>query len=141
VIDLYYQHRVDPDTRLRRQWEPWRSWFRRKGSRSLRSGLATIRQATVHPISALQTEYSLWSREPEAEILPTCRELGIGFVPYSPLGEGFLPVKSRASTLYPREIIAERYPRFRRELTVESGTAADGSRQGSQTRTASPAWF
>ena len=71
---------------------------------------ATIRRAmAVHPISALQTQYSLWSREPESEILPTCRELGIGFVPYSPLGRGFLTGKIKAATRYLRETIGPGY--------------------------------
>ena len=78
---------------------------------------ATIRRAhAVHPISALQTEYSLWSREPEAEILPTCRELGIGFVPYSPLGRGFLTGKIKSlADLSEGDYRAERYPRFQAE--------------------------
>jgi aryl-alcohol dehydrogenase-like predicted oxidoreductase len=78
---------------------------------------ATIRRAqVVHPISALQTEYSLWSREPEAEILPICRELGIGFVPYSPLGRGFLTGKIRSmDDLFEGDYRASRYPRFQAE--------------------------
>jgi aryl-alcohol dehydrogenase-like predicted oxidoreductase len=77
----------------------------------------TIRRAqAVHPISALQTEYSLWSREPEAEILPTCRELGIGFVPYSPLGRGFLTGKIKSlDTLSEGDYRSQRYPRFQAE--------------------------
>ena len=75
---------------------------------------ATIRRAmAVHPISALQTEYSLWSREPESEILPTCRELGIGFVPYSPLGRGFLTGKIKSlDTLSEGDYRAGLYPRL-----------------------------
>ena len=75
---------------------------------------ATIRRAqAIHPITALQTEYSLWSREPEVEILPTCRELGIGFVPYSPLGRGFFTGKIKSmDTLAEGDYRAERYPRF-----------------------------
>ena len=93
-VDLYYQHRVDPNAD--------RGDGRRDGRARCRQGKVrhlglceaspeTIRRAhAVHPITALQTEYSLWTRDPEAEILPTCRELGIGFVAYSPLGRGFL---------------------------------------------------
>jgi aryl-alcohol dehydrogenase-like predicted oxidoreductase len=75
---------------------------------------ATIRRAhKVHPITALQTEYSLWSREPEAEIIPTLRELGIGFVPYSPLGRGFLTgAITKPSDLAPTDSRAQRFPRF-----------------------------
>jgi aryl-alcohol dehydrogenase-like predicted oxidoreductase len=93
-IDLYYQHRVDPDTPIE---ETVGAMAELVGEGKVRflglseAAPATIRRAhAVHPISALQTEYSVWSREPEQEILPTLRELGIGFVPYSPLGRGFL---------------------------------------------------
>ncbi len=94
VIDLYYQHRVDPDTPIEDTVGAMADLVREGKIRWLGLSEAapqTIRRAhAVHPIAALQTEYSLWSREPEDEILPTVRELGIGFVPYSPLGRGFL---------------------------------------------------
>jgi aryl-alcohol dehydrogenase-like predicted oxidoreductase len=93
-IDLYYQHRVDPDTPIEDTVGAMGELVTAGKVRFLglsEAAPATIRRAhAVHPISALQTEYSLWSREPEEEILPTIRELGIGFVPYSPLGRGFL---------------------------------------------------
>jgi aryl-alcohol dehydrogenase-like predicted oxidoreductase len=93
-IDLYYQHRVDPDTPIEETVGAMAELVSAGKVRFLGLSEAapeTIRRAhAVHPISALQTEYSLWSREPESEILPTLRELGIGFVPYSPLGRGFL---------------------------------------------------
>jgi aryl-alcohol dehydrogenase-like predicted oxidoreductase len=93
-IDLYYQHRVDPDTPIEETVGAMAELVAAGKVRYLglsEAAPATIRRAhAVHPISALQTEYSIWSREPEAEILPTLRELGIGFVPYSPLGRGFL---------------------------------------------------
>jgi aryl-alcohol dehydrogenase-like predicted oxidoreductase len=93
-IDLYYQHRVDPDTPIEETVGAMGELVAAGKVRYLglsEAAPATIRRAhAVHPISALQTEYSLWSREPEREILPTLRELGIGFVPYSPLGRGFL---------------------------------------------------
>jgi len=93
-IDLYYQHRVDPNTPIEDTVGAMSELVMAGKVRFLglsEAAPATIRKAhAVHPISALQTEYSLWSREPEAEILPTVRELGIGFVPYSPLGRGFL---------------------------------------------------
>jgi aryl-alcohol dehydrogenase-like predicted oxidoreductase len=94
VIDLYYQHRVDPNTPVEETVGAMADLV--KAGKVKHLGLseaapATIRRAAkVHPIAALQTEYSLWSREPEEEILPTVKELGIGFVPYSPLGRGFL---------------------------------------------------
>jgi aryl-alcohol dehydrogenase-like predicted oxidoreductase len=93
-VDLYYQHRVDPDVPIEETVGAMAELVQEGKVRHI--GLSevspqTLRRAhAVHPITALQTEYSLWSREPEAEILPTCRELGIGFVPYSPLGRGFL---------------------------------------------------
>jgi aryl-alcohol dehydrogenase-like predicted oxidoreductase len=94
TIDLYYQHRVDPNTPIEDTVGAMAELVKAGKVRYLglsEAAPATIRRAhAVHPISVLQTEYSLWSREPEEEILPTLRELGIGFVPYSPLGRGFL---------------------------------------------------
>jgi aryl-alcohol dehydrogenase-like predicted oxidoreductase len=94
VIDLYYQHRVDPNVPIEETVGAMAELVQQGKVRYLgmsEASPATIRRAhSVHPISALQTEYSLWSREPEDEILGTLRELGIGFVPYSPLGRGFL---------------------------------------------------
>jgi aryl-alcohol dehydrogenase-like predicted oxidoreductase len=93
-LDLYYQHRVDPDTPIEETVGAMGELVAQGKVRFLglsEAAPATIRRAhAVHPISALQTEYSVWSRDPEKEILPTLRELGIGFVPYSPLGRGFL---------------------------------------------------
>jgi aryl-alcohol dehydrogenase-like predicted oxidoreductase len=93
-IDLYYQHRVDPDTPIEETIGAMGELVTEGKVRFLGLSEAapdTIRRAhAVHPISALQTEYSVWSRDPEQEILPTLRALGIGFVPYSPLGRGFL---------------------------------------------------
>ncbi|MBW7456673.1 aldo/keto reductase [Paenibacillus sepulcri] len=93
-IDLYYQHRVDRNTPIEETVGAMSDLVREGKVRYIglsEAGPATIRRAhAVHPITALQTEYSLWSRDVEDEILPTCRELGIGFVPYSPLGRGFL---------------------------------------------------
>ena len=94
VIDLYYLHRVDPDVPVEESVEAMAELVAAGKVRSL--GLsevseATLRRAnTVHPITALQSEYSLWTREPEATVMPACRELGIAFVPFSPLGRGFL---------------------------------------------------
>jgi aryl-alcohol dehydrogenase-like predicted oxidoreductase len=93
-IDLYYQHRVDPDTPIEETVGAMAELVEQGKVRFLglsEAAPATIRRAhAVHPVSALQTEYSVWSRDPEKDILPTLRELGIGFVPYSPLGRGFL---------------------------------------------------
>jgi aryl-alcohol dehydrogenase-like predicted oxidoreductase len=93
-IDLYYQHRVDPNVEIEETVGAMAELV--KQGKVLHIGLSeaapdTIRRAhAVHPITAVQTEYSMWSRDPENGVLPTCRELGIGFVPYSPLGRGFL---------------------------------------------------
>ena len=94
TIDLYYQHRVDPSTPIEETVGAMAQLVKEGKIRYLGLSEAspqTLRRAAkVHPITALQTEYSLWSRDPEDKILPTCRELGIGFVAYSPLGRGFL---------------------------------------------------
>ena len=99
-IDLYYQHRVDPDTPIEETVGAMAELVTQGKVRYLglsEAAPGTIRRANaVHPISALQTEYSVWSRDPEREILPTLRELGIGFVPYSPLGRGFLTGRLRS---------------------------------------------
>jgi aryl-alcohol dehydrogenase-like predicted oxidoreductase len=93
-IDLYYQHRVDPNVPIEETVGAMAELVQQ--GKVLHVGLSeaapeTIRRAhAVHPITAVQTEYSLWTRDPETEVIPTCRELGIGFVPYSPLGRGFL---------------------------------------------------
>ena len=93
-VDLYYQHRVDPNVPIEETVGAMAELVTEGKIRHIGLSEAapdTIRRANaVHPITAVQTEYSLWSRDPEDEVLPTCRELGIGFVPYSPLGRGFL---------------------------------------------------
>ncbi|TGM97621.1 aldo/keto reductase [Leptospira dzoumogneensis] len=94
TIDLYYQHRVDPDTPIEETVGAMADLVKQGKVKYIglsEAGVDTIKRAAkVHPISALQTEYSLWTRDPEDGILQTCRELGIGFVAYSPLGRGFL---------------------------------------------------
>jgi aryl-alcohol dehydrogenase-like predicted oxidoreductase len=93
-IDLYYQHRVDPKTPIEETVGAMAQLVREGKVRCIglsEASASTLRRASaVHPITAVQTEYSLWTRDPEDEVLPTCRELGIGFVAYSPLGRGFL---------------------------------------------------
>jgi aryl-alcohol dehydrogenase-like predicted oxidoreductase len=124
VIDLYYQHRVDPTVPIEDTIGAMAELVQQGKVRYLglsEAAPATIRRAqAVHPISALQTEYSLWSREPEDEILATVRELGIGFVPYSPLGRGFL---SGAITR-PEDLAEDDYrrhsPRFQGENFVKN---------------------
>jgi len=119
VIDLYYQHRVDPKTPIEDTVGALAELVKAGKVRHLglsEAAPATIRRATkVHPIAALQTEYSLWSREPEAEILPTVRELGIGFVAYSPLGRGFLTGRFRTIDDLPADDYRRNSPRFQGE--------------------------
>src|SRR5215470_915471 len=118
-IDLYYQHRVDPKVPIEETVGAMAELVRRGKVRYLglcEAAPATIRRAhAVHPISALQTEYSLWSRDPEDQILPTCRELGIGFVAYSPLGRGFLTGAIRDLATLGAGDRRRFFPRFRDE--------------------------
>ena len=118
-IDLYYQHRVDPEVPIEETWGAMAELVEAGKVRYLGISEAapqTIRQAhSVHPISALQTEYSLWSRDVEDEILPTVRELGIGFVPYSPLGRGFLTGQFRRFEDLPEGDYRRNSPRFQGE--------------------------
>ncbi len=116
-IDLYYQHRVDPQTPIEDTVGAMAELVKAGKVRYLglsEAAPATIRRAhRVHPITALQSEYSLWERHVEPEILPTVRELGIGFVPYSPLGRGFLTgTITKSSDLGTSDARAQRYPRF-----------------------------
>jgi aryl-alcohol dehydrogenase-like predicted oxidoreductase len=116
TIDLYYQHRVDPATPIEETVGEMAKLVREGKVRFLGLSEAapqTIRRAhAVHPITALQTEYSIWSREPEDEILPTVRELGIGFVPYSPLGRGFLAGQIRSVDDFDPDDWRRTNPRF-----------------------------
>ncbi|MEM6437304.1 MAG: aldo/keto reductase [Cyanobacteria bacterium P01_D01_bin.115] len=116
VIDLYYQHRVDPNTPIEETIGAMAELVQQGKVRYLgmsEAAPATIRRAhAVHPITALQTEYSLWSREPEDEILPVVRELGIGFVPYSPLGRGFLSGAFQSLDDLAEDDYRRRSPRF-----------------------------
>jgi aryl-alcohol dehydrogenase-like predicted oxidoreductase len=120
TIDLYYQHRVDLETPIEETVGAMADLRREGKIRYLglsEAGPATIRRAhAVHLITAVQTEYSLWTRDIEAEILPTCRELGIAFVPYSPLGRGFLTGKIKSvSDLSESDFRRKTHPRFQPE--------------------------
>ncbi|HET7400366.1 MAG TPA: aldo/keto reductase [Usitatibacter sp.] len=119
VIDLYYQHRVDPQTPIEDTVGAMADLVRAGKVRFLglsEAAPATVRRAhAVHPIAALQTEYSLWSRDPEDEILPAVRELGIGFVPYSPLGRGFLTGRIRSVDDLEPDDYRRNSPRFQGE--------------------------
>ncbi|MBY3258389.1 aldo/keto reductase [Rhizobium laguerreae] len=121
-IDLYYQHRVDPDVPMEDVAGTVREliaegkvrWFglSEAGARSIR------RAHAVQPVAALQSEYSLWTREPEAEIIPTIEELGIGLVPFSPLGKGFLTGKIDLNTIFDSSDIRAGIPRFSEEVRL-----------------------
>jgi aryl-alcohol dehydrogenase-like predicted oxidoreductase len=119
VIDLYYQHRVDPNTPIEETVGAMAQLVQEGKIRHIGLSEAspqTLRRAVkVHPIAALQTEYSLWSRDPEEEILPTCRELGVGFVAYSPLGRGFLTGQFTRLEDLPADDYRRNSPRFQGE--------------------------
>jgi aryl-alcohol dehydrogenase-like predicted oxidoreductase len=118
-IDLYYQHRVDANVPIEETVGAMSELVQAGKVRHLglsEASPATLRKAhAVHPITALQTEYSLWSREPEDEILATCRELGVGFVPYSPLGRGFLTGQFRTIDDLAPDDYRRHSPRFQGE--------------------------
>jgi aryl-alcohol dehydrogenase-like predicted oxidoreductase len=129
-IDLYYQHRVDPHTPIEDTVGAMAELVKAGKVKYLglsEASPATIRRAhKVHPITALQTEYSLWERHVEEEILPTVRELGIGFVPYSPLGRGFLTgAITKQSDLGEKDARAQRYPRFAGEAFDQNQLLVD----------------
>lgn len=116
VIDLYYQHRVDPNVPIEETVGAMSDLVKAGKVRYIglsEASAETLRRAhQVHPITALQTEYSLWSRDVEDEILPTCRELGVGFVPYSPLGRGFLTGQIQRFADLPEDDYRRFSPRF-----------------------------
>jgi aryl-alcohol dehydrogenase-like predicted oxidoreductase len=118
-VDLYYQHRVDPNTPIEETVGAMAELVKQGKVRHLglsEASARTLRRAVkVHPITALQTEYSLWTRDPENEILATCRELGIGFVAYSPLGRGFLTGQFRKYEDLPADDYRRFSPRFQGE--------------------------
>ncbi len=115
-VELYYQHRVDPNVPIEETVGAMAELVQQGKVRNIGLSEAapdTIRRAqAIHPITALQTEYSLWTRDAEAEILPTCRELGIGFVPYSPLGRGFLSGRFRSPEELDQNDFRRHGPRF-----------------------------
>jgi aryl-alcohol dehydrogenase-like predicted oxidoreductase len=119
TIDLYYQHRVDPSTPIEETVGAMAQLVQEGKVRYLglsEAAAQTIRRAhATHPIAALQTEYSLWTRDPERDILPTVRELGIGFVAYSPLGRGFLTGRFKKYEDLPDDDYRRHHPRFQGE--------------------------
>jgi aryl-alcohol dehydrogenase-like predicted oxidoreductase len=143
TIDLYYQHRVDPEVPIEETVGAMSELVEAGKVRYLglsEAGPQTIRRAhEVHPISALQSEYSLFTRDPEDEILPTLRELGIGFVPYSPLGRGFLSGGWRSMEDLPEDDTrAGRFPRFSEENFRQNLELADRVRELAAEKDATP---
>ncbi|MBW4459149.1 MAG: aldo/keto reductase [Nodosilinea sp. WJT8-NPBG4] len=143
VIDLYYQHRVDPTVPIEDTIGAMVELVQAGKVRYLGMSEAapdTIRRAhAVHPISALQTEYSLWSREPEDEILPTVRELGIGFVPYSPLGRGFLTGAFQSIEDFAPDDYRRHAPRFQGENFAKNLALVDQVKAIAQEKGVTPA--
>ena len=128
-IDLFYQHRVDPDVPIEDVAGTVKSLIQEGKVKHFglsEAGVQTIRRAhAVQPVTALQSEYSIWTREPEAEVLPTCEELGIGFVPWSPLGQGFLTGKINAATKFDSSDFRAIFPRFTEEARKANQAVVD----------------
>jgi aryl-alcohol dehydrogenase-like predicted oxidoreductase len=129
VIDLYYQHRVDPDTPIEETIGAMADLVHAGKVRYIgmsEAAASTIRRAhAVHSVTAVQTEYSLWSRDVEDEILPACRELGIGFIPYSPLGRGFLTGQIKKFDDFALDDFRRYMPRFQGENFYKNLVLAD----------------
>jgi len=143
AIDLYYQHRVDPNVPIEEVAGTVRDLIaagKVKHFGLSEAGVRTIRRAhAVQPVTALQSEYSLWWREPEAEILPTLEELGIGFVPFSPLGKGFLTGKIDESTTFDSTDFRNTVPRFSAENRRANQAVVDVVRTMASKKNATPA--
>lgn len=128
-IDLFYQHRVDPNVPAEDVAGAVKDLIQAGKVRYFglsEAGVQTLRRAhAVQPVTALQSEYSLWWRQPEVEILPVCEELGIGFVPFSPLGRGFLTGKMTETTVFAKGDIRNTYPRFSADARRANQTLID----------------
>ena len=133
TIDLYYQHRVDPDVPIEETVGAMAELVAEGKVRNLglsEAGVATIRRAhAVHPIAAVQSEYSLWTRDPENGVLDTCRELGIGFVPFSPLGRGFLAGAIHSADQLGEKDFRRGLPRFEQENIAKNLAAVEKLKQ------------
>jgi aryl-alcohol dehydrogenase-like predicted oxidoreductase len=143
AIDLYYQHRVDPNVPIEEVAGTVRDLIaagKVKHFGLSEAGVRTIRRAhAVQPVTALQSEYSLWWREPEAEILPTLEELGIGFVPFSPLGKGFLTGKIDETTTFDSTDFRNTVPRFSAENRKANQAVVDVVRTMASKKKVTPA--
>src|ERR1700757_1067930 len=143
VIDLFYQHRVDPDVPIEDVAGAVKDLIRQGKVKHFglsEAGVQTIRRANaVLPVTALQSEYSLWWREPEAEVIPTLAELGIGFVPFSPLGKGFLTGKISEDTKFDKSDFRNVVPRFTPENRKANQALVDVLGRFAQKKKATPA--
>jgi aryl-alcohol dehydrogenase-like predicted oxidoreductase len=142
-IDLFYQHRVDPDVPIEDTAGAVKDLVQQGKVKHFglsEAGVKTIRRAhAVQPVAALQSEYSLWWREPEAEVMPTLEELGIGFVPFSPLGKGFLTGKISEDTKFDKSDFRNIVPRFTAENRKANQAVVDLLGKFAQERKATPA--
>jgi aryl-alcohol dehydrogenase-like predicted oxidoreductase len=150
VIDLLYQHRVDPNVPIEDVAGSVKDLIQQGKVKHFglsEPGVQTIRRAhAVQPVAAVQSEYSIWFRAPEAEVLPTLEELGIGFVPYSPLGRGFLTGKMNANTTFASSDFRSSLPRFTPEAMKANQTVIDllgriGKRKGATPGQIALAWL
>src|SRR5215469_10228732 len=143
VIDLFYQHRVDPDVPIEEVAGEVKDLIQQGKVRHFglsEAGVKTIRRAhKVQPVTALQSEYSLWWNEPEAEVIPTLEELGIGFVPFSPLGKGFLTGKINEDTQFDKSDFRNLVPRFSQENRKANQALVDLIGKFAQQKKATPA--
>ena len=143
VIDLFYQHRVDPEVPIEDVAGAVKDLIQQGKVKHLglsEAGVQTIRRAhAVQPVTALQSEYSLWWRKPEAEILPTLEELGIGFVPFSPLGKGFLTGAIKEDTQFDKTDFRNIVPRFTPENRKANQVFVDALGKFAQRKKATPA--
>ncbi len=150
AIDLFYQHRVDPDVPIEDVAGAVKDLIQEGKVKHFglsEAAAGTIRRAhAVQPVTAVQSEYSMWWRNPEDEVLPTCEELGIGFVPYSPLGKGFLTGKIDANTTFDSSDIRSRIPRFAPEAMQANQAVIDllteiGAQKGATPAQIALAWL
>ncbi|PYT78517.1 MAG: aldo/keto reductase [Acidobacteria bacterium] len=143
VIDIFYQHRVDPDVPIEDVAGAVKDLI--QAGKVKHFGLSeasanTIRRAhAVQPVAAVQSEYSIWTRDPEPEVLPVCEQLGIGFVPWSPLGQGFLTGKIDASTKFDSTDMRVVFPRFTEEARKANQAVVDLLNQIARRKSATPA--
>ena len=143
VIDIFYQHRVDPDVPIEDVAGAVKDLI--QAGKVKHFGLSeasanTIRRAhAVQPVAAVQSEYSIWTRDPEPEVLPVCEQLGIGFVPWSPLGQGFLTGKIDASTKFDSTDMRVAFPRFTEEARKANQAVVDLLNQIARRKSATPA--